>query len=147
MNLVDCPVKRTPMEGTMRKIMPGILQNKEDRDLVCHSPERREGDRGGETEILCHRVKKPGQWSVTWYDIDLVNRIPYQIWGNSTVKWLSRTSLAQFHCSCTEGILFYSIGQPSAIVWLRVGLLTLWILYFLNNPKLSMMTQGSDRPK
>lgn len=48
------------MEGTVRKIMPGILKNKKDRDLIHHCPDRREWNSGGETKKLRHRVKKPG---------------------------------------------------------------------------------------
>ena len=42
-------------------------------------------------------VASPQNWAIGWNS---------QICGNSTVKWLSRTNLAQSHCSRTEGILF-----------------------------------------
>lgn len=60
-NLMDCFVKRTPVEGTMREVVPCIFQNEKDRDLVCHRPERRERNRSRKTEKLSHRVEQPFQ--------------------------------------------------------------------------------------
>lgn len=47
------------MHGTMCPVMPGILQNEEDGDLVCHLPGAREWNGGLEAEVLAHGVEQP----------------------------------------------------------------------------------------
>lgn len=58
-DLVNGLVERAPVQGTVGKVVPGILHHKEDRDLVGHGPQRREGNRGGKTEELSHWVEEP----------------------------------------------------------------------------------------
>ena len=52
-------VEGTPVEGTVREVVPSILHHKEDGNLVGHSPKGGEGNRGREPEELGHRVKQP----------------------------------------------------------------------------------------
>ena len=66
-DLVNGLVKRAPVQGTVGKVVPGILHHKEDRDLVGHGPQRREGNRGGKTEELSHWVEEPVEKkAVSW---------------------------------------------------------------------------------
>lgn len=102
-DLVDILVKRAPVESAMHPVMPGILENEEDADLEGHGQDGREGNASRKAEVLRHGVEEPRLSSVAGvlkYD----GRNTYQICGSSTVKWLRRTSLAQFHCSLAEGI-------------------------------------------
>jgi hypothetical protein len=39
--------------------MPSILHHKKDGDLIGHGPDGGEGNGGGETEKLGHRVEEP----------------------------------------------------------------------------------------
>lgn len=62
-------------------------------------------------------VERPKNWAIGWNSLTKFYRIRRnpivsglvemtdQICGNSTVKWLKRTNLAQSHCSLKEGIL------------------------------------------
>lgn len=66
-DLVNGLVERTPVQGTVGKVVPGILHHKEDRDLVGHGPHGREGNRGGKTEELSHWVEEPVEKkAVSW---------------------------------------------------------------------------------
>lgn len=47
------------MKSAVREVVPCILHNEEDCDLVCDCPEGREGNRGSETEVLSHGVEEP----------------------------------------------------------------------------------------
>lgn len=58
-NLVNSLVERTPMQGTVGEVVPGIFHHKKDRDLVSHSPEGGERNRSRETEELSHWVEEP----------------------------------------------------------------------------------------
>lgn len=58
-DLVNGFVKRTPVKSAMKEVVPCVLHNEEDCDLVCHRPERREGNCGGETEVLSHGMEEP----------------------------------------------------------------------------------------
>lgn len=58
-NFVDGFVERTPVESTVKEIMPGIFHHEENGNLIGHGPERREGNGGSEAEILSHRVEEP----------------------------------------------------------------------------------------
>ena len=58
-DLVNGLVERAPVQGTVGKVVPGILHHKEDRDLVGHGPQGREWNRGGKTEELSHWVEEP----------------------------------------------------------------------------------------
>ena len=57
-NLVNVLVEeRAGVHQTVGPVVPGILHNEEDRDLVGHLVQRRERDVGFETEVLAHRVE------------------------------------------------------------------------------------------
>lgn len=43
-DLVDVLIERTPVQGAVRPVMPCILENKKDGDLVSHCEERGERD-------------------------------------------------------------------------------------------------------
>lgn len=58
-DLVDVLVQRAPVHGAVHPVVPGVLKNEEDCDLVCHSEERGEGDGSLETEVLRHGVEEP----------------------------------------------------------------------------------------
>ncbi len=74
-------------------------------------------------------------------------RSRYQIWGNSTVKWDSKTSLAQVHCSWTVGNFCYHIISVNVTLFELLKGHTFWILYLLRYCIRSMIIQGSERPK
>ena len=85
-DLMDVLIERTPMKCTMRPVMPGVLQHKEDSNLVSveflvfndlgsqwghlvrgiiqHCEERREWYAGREPDVLSHWVKEPRTMSV-----------------------------------------------------------------------------------
>lgn len=59
-NLVDILVEEgAGVHGAMSPVMPCVLQNEEDCDLVGHLEGAREGDAGLEAEVLAHGVEKP----------------------------------------------------------------------------------------
>lgn len=58
-NLVNGLVEGTPVEGAVHPVVPCILEDKEDCDLVGHLVERWEWDTGAEAEELSHRVEEP----------------------------------------------------------------------------------------
>lgn len=58
-NLVDCLVERSPVERTVGPVMPSILDDEEDSNLIEHLPYRWEWDVCLETEVLCERVEEP----------------------------------------------------------------------------------------
>ena len=47
------------MHCTVGPVVPCVLHDEEDCDLVGHLVKRRERDVGIETEVLAHRVEKP----------------------------------------------------------------------------------------
>ena len=47
------------MHGTVGPVVPGILENEEDRDLVCHGEDRREGGGSRKAEVLRHGMEEP----------------------------------------------------------------------------------------
>lgn len=57
---MDVFVKWTPMECAVRPVMPCILQNKEDGDLICHGEKGRQGYTGAKAAVLGHWMEKPG---------------------------------------------------------------------------------------
>ncbi len=59
-DFVDVLVERAPVQSTVRPVMPCVLQNEEDGDLICHGEERRERYAGGESEVLGRGMEKPG---------------------------------------------------------------------------------------
>jgi len=58
-DLVNVLVQRAPVHGAVHPVVPGVLEDEEDRDLVCHGEERGEGNGGFKAGVLCHRVEEP----------------------------------------------------------------------------------------
>lgn len=58
---MDGLVEGAPVEGAVSPVVPCILEDEEDCDLVGHLVNGREWDFGTEAEILCHRVEEPGE--------------------------------------------------------------------------------------
>ena len=58
-NLVNVLVQRAPVHGTVGPVVPGVLENEEDRDLVGHGEDGWEGSGSLETEVLRHGVEEP----------------------------------------------------------------------------------------
>lgn len=58
-DLVDALVQGTPVEGSMAPIVPGVFEDEEDGDLVCHGEELGEGHAGLHAEVLRHWVEQP----------------------------------------------------------------------------------------
>lgn len=58
-DFVNGLVERTPVKSTVREVVPGILHHEKDGDLIGHGPHGGEGNGGGETEELSHRVEEP----------------------------------------------------------------------------------------
>lgn len=58
-NLVDVLVKRAPVQRTVRPVVPGILENKENGDLVGHGQKRRERHTRFKTDKLRHGMEEP----------------------------------------------------------------------------------------
>jgi hypothetical protein len=58
-DLVDVLVKRAPVHGAVNPVMPCILQDEEDSNLVGHLEKGRERHGGAETKELAHRVEEP----------------------------------------------------------------------------------------
>jgi hypothetical protein len=59
-DLVDVLVEEgAGVHGTVGPVVPCVLEDEEDGDLVCHLVDAGEGDRGRKTEILAHGVEHP----------------------------------------------------------------------------------------
>ena len=59
-DLVDVLVEeRAGVHGTVGPVVPCVLENEEDGDLVSHLVDARERNRGLETEVLAHGVEQP----------------------------------------------------------------------------------------
>ena len=58
-DLVDVLVQRTPVHGAVHPVVPGVLKDEEDCDLVGHGPDGWEGDGSLETTVLRHGVEEP----------------------------------------------------------------------------------------
>lgn len=58
-DLVDMLVERAPMERTMGPVMPSILENEEDGNLIGHLEPGRKGDAGVHSEVLAHGMEEP----------------------------------------------------------------------------------------
>ena len=82
-NLMDCFVKRTPVKGTVREVVPCIFQDEKDRDLVCHRPKRRERNRSRKTKKLSHRVEQPSRPLATFS----INRQVIPTRSGATQQW------------------------------------------------------------
>lgn len=71
------------VHGAVRPVMPCVLHNEEDCDLVSHCEDGREWDGGAETAELGHWVEKPANLLAV---IFRTASKTYQICGSSTVK-------------------------------------------------------------
>lgn len=60
-DLVDAAVERTPVQGTVEPVVPGIFEDEEDCNLISHSPRGGEGNAGIKAEVLSHGVEKPDE--------------------------------------------------------------------------------------
>jgi hypothetical protein len=58
-DLVDVLVQWAPVHGAVHPVVPGILEDEEDGNLVGHCEERGEGNGGFEAGVLRHRVEHP----------------------------------------------------------------------------------------
>lgn len=58
-DLMDGSVERSPVESTVRPVVPCVLHNKEDSDLVGHLGPCGEGNTSVHAEVFAHRVKEP----------------------------------------------------------------------------------------
>lgn len=58
-DLVNGLVQGTPVEGTVRPVMPGVFQDEEDGNLVGHFPHGRERNRSRNSEELSHGMEQP----------------------------------------------------------------------------------------
>lgn len=58
-DLVDVLVERSPVESTVRPVVPGVLHDKEYGDLECHLGPRGERNAGVHAEIFTHGVEEP----------------------------------------------------------------------------------------
>lgn len=62
MELVDTTVERSPVESAVEPVMPGILEDEEDGDLVSDSLPGWERSRGSDSEVLSQWVEHPDLW-------------------------------------------------------------------------------------
>ena len=67
-DLVNGLVEGTPVERAMHPVVPCILEDEKDCDLVGHLVNGREGNLGAEAKVLGHRVEEPGEDSVSVAD-------------------------------------------------------------------------------
>jgi hypothetical protein len=58
-NLVHVLVQRAPVEGTVEPVVPGILHDEEDGDLVGHLGPGGEGNAGLHAKVHAHGVEQP----------------------------------------------------------------------------------------
>jgi len=58
-DLVNGLVEGTPVEGAVHPVVPCVLEDEEDCNLVGHLVERREGNASAEAEELSHGVEEP----------------------------------------------------------------------------------------
>lgn len=120
----------------MRPVVPCILDDEEDRDLVGHCKDGWKWDRCAKTNVDGHRVEEPNSVS---HRVVNGQRISYHIWGSSTVKWESRTSLAQFHCSCAVGTFCWEdisighISEPGRSCLYILNLVFVEVTYVVDN--------------
>ena len=128
-DLVDVLVEEgAGVHGAVGPIVPGVLHDEEDGDLVGHLVERRERNAGLETEVLAHGVEQPD-----------LRKLDSEVGEEDEKRALcllpGRGDLVLF----VVRILDYP----------RIGAFrrTCWILYFLNMGSISTMIHGSDRPK
>ena len=56
---VDLLVQIWRVQCAVEPVVPGILEDEEDGDLVQHFPDRGKGDACLQTEVLCHGVEEP----------------------------------------------------------------------------------------
>jgi len=58
-NLVHILVQRPPVESAVEPVVPSILHDEEDDDLVSHLGPVRERHAGIHSEVFAHRVEEP----------------------------------------------------------------------------------------
>jgi len=58
-DLVDVFVERAPVKGAVRPVVPCVFEDEEDGYLVSYFEDWRQGDAGGEAEVLGQRVEEP----------------------------------------------------------------------------------------
>ncbi len=58
-DLVDVFVERAPVKGAVRPVVPCVFDDEEDGYLVSYFEDWRQGDAGGEAEVLGQRVEEP----------------------------------------------------------------------------------------
>ena len=115
------------MHQTVSPVVPRILHDEEDGDLIGHLVEGRERDVGLKTKVLAHRVEQP--------DLRKLDR---------EVRQEDEKRALQLLPGGGNLVLF----RVSTVVVSRTwGLRTAWILYFLNMGSMSTMIHGNDRPK
>lgn len=59
MNLMDSLVEGAPVKSAVQEVVPSILHDEENCNLVGHGPEGGEGDRSLQTTELSHWVEQP----------------------------------------------------------------------------------------
>jgi hypothetical protein len=62
-DLVYGLVEGAPVEGAVSPVVPCVLEDEEDCDLVGHLVDGREWDVGTEAKVLSHGVEEPGRGS------------------------------------------------------------------------------------
>ncbi len=62
-DLVDVLVQRAPVQRSMRPVVPCVLDNKEDGELVGHCEERWEWDGSAESDVDGHGMEEPNDIS------------------------------------------------------------------------------------
>lgn len=58
-DLVNVLVEKSPVESTMRPVVPGVLHDEENGNLECHLGPCREGNTGVHAEVFAHGVEEP----------------------------------------------------------------------------------------
>ena len=58
-DLVDIFVQRTPMQCSVSPVVPGVLHDKEDGNLIGHGQERRERNISAQPDKLRHWMEEP----------------------------------------------------------------------------------------
>lgn len=108
-NLVDCLVQRSPVKSTVEKVMPCVLENEEDGNLICHLPPYRERYSCLKTKVLRKGVEQPGIWSA------ILRNIVFPLYSIPDLRQLNREvadqdkfgALPLFLC-CRNLVLFDS---------------------------------------
>ena len=77
-DLVDVLVQRAPVHGAVCPVVPGVLENEEDCDLVGHGEQSWEGSGSRKAEVLRHGVEEPdlGEFDSEVRDEDELGALP-----------------------------------------------------------------------